>query len=37
MKRFEWVIWGNIKVIIHLIDIDPTNGNLQIGLEICWK
>jgi len=30
-------IFGKYKLILHLIDVDPSDGNVQIGLELSWK
>jgi len=29
--------FGKYKLILHLIDVDPSDGNIQIGLELSWK
>lgn len=34
---FTIKIWGPIRIIIHLIDIDPSDGNIQVGIELAWK
>ena len=31
------LVFGKYKLILHLIDIDPSDGNIQIGLELSWK
>ena len=36
MKKFEWYIWGNVKIVLHLIDIDPSDKRIQIGIELAW-
>ncbi len=33
---FTWKIWGPVSIIIHLIDVDPSDGNVQVGIEIRW-
>jgi hypothetical protein len=33
---FNWKVW-KITITLNLVDIDPTDGNLKIGLVISWK
>jgi len=28
---------GKYKLILHLADLDPTDGNVSVGLELRWK
>jgi len=30
-------VFGKYKLILHLIDVDPSDGNIEIGLELSWK
>ena len=34
---FTILVLGKFKLILHLIDIDLSDGNIQIGLEVAWK
>ena len=31
------LVLGKYKFILHLVDVDPSDGNIQIGLELSWK
>ncbi len=33
---FSFKVW-RITLTLHLIDIDPTDGNVMIGIEVSWK
>jgi len=30
-------LFWKLKLIIHLVDIDVSDGNVRIGLELNWK
>ena len=34
---FTIAVLGKFKLILHLIDVDASDGNVQIGLELSWK
>lgn len=34
---FTIAVYKRFKLIFHLIDVDPTDGNIMVGLEISWK
>jgi len=29
--------FGKFKIILHLVDVDPSDGNVRLGLELRWK
>lgn len=33
---FSMKVWV-LTLSIHLLDIDPSDGNIMIGLEVSWK
>ena len=35
--EFTIAIWKRFKLIIRVLDIDPTDGNIKISLEVSWK
>ena len=34
--KFSIKVWV-LTLTLHLIDIDPSDGNVMIGLEVSWK
>ena len=34
---FAIAVYKRFKIILHLIDLDPSDGNIKIGLEIRWR
>lgn len=37
MRSIDLHIWGPVHLVIHLIDIDFSDGNVQVGIEIKWR
>ena len=35
--RFELVIVGKVKLIIHAFDLDLTDGDVGVGITLSWK
>jgi len=34
---FTIAVFGKFKIILKLLDVDPSDGNIAIGIELSWK
>jgi len=34
---FTIAVLGKFKLILHVVDLDPTDGNIRVGFELRWK
>jgi len=34
---FTIAVFGKFKIILKLLDVDPSDGNVAIGIELSWK